>query len=108
MFRFTLPVLFAFALTPAAFADDEKGYLGIQIKLVDGKVRVAAIIDESPAAKAGLKEGDIIEKIGDTVPTDLKMFVDEVGKQKPGEKVTLIVTRDGKETKITATMGKRP
>lgn len=108
MFRFVLPILFAFVVTSAAFADDEKGYLGVQFKLDNGKIVIQEIVGDSPAEKAGIKQGDIIEKFGDTVPTDLHMFVDEVGKQKPGEKVTLLITRDGKEVKLTVTIGKRP
>jgi S1-C subfamily serine protease len=108
MFRFLLPILFAFILAPAIFADDEKGWLGVQIKLEDGKIVVQEIVGNSPAEKAGVKQGDIIQKIGDVVPTELQMFVDEVGKQKPGDKVKLVVTRDGKEVKVSVTMGKRP
>lgn len=109
MIRFALSAFVVVALLPAAAsADDEKGYLGVQIKLDDGKIVVMAAIGDSPAEKAGLKQGDIITKIGDFVPTTLEDFVNEVGKGKPGSKVTIVVTRDGKETKLTAMLGKRP
>lgn len=106
MIRRILPVVLLVLMCPAA--DDEKGYLGIQFKLEDGKIKIMAVIGDSPAEKAGLKEGDIIEKLGEVVPTDLHMFVDEVGRIRPGEKVVIIVTRDGKEKKLVATLGKRP
>src|SRR5687768_16470904 len=97
MFRFTLPALFAVLVVPTCFADDEKGYLGVQIKLQDEKIKVIALLDDSPAAKAGFKEGDLIEQIGDLKPTTLQEFVDEVGKNKAGSKVVFTITRDGKE-----------
>ena len=108
MFRFALSTLIAFTLIPAAFAEDEKGYLGVQIKLENDKIAVVEALEESPAAKAGIKAGDIIEKIGDFAPTTLVEFVEEVGKNKPGAKVTLQITRDGKEMKVIVTLAKRP
>lgn len=94
--------------TAVAAADDEKGYLGVQIKFEDGKINVMGIQPESPAEKAGLKNDDVIEKIGDYVPTGLGEFVEKVGSYKPGDKVELVITREGKEMKITVTLTKRP
>ena len=43
----------------------EFGGLGIEIGMEAGVVKVIAPIDDTPAAKAGIKAGDYIVKIGD-------------------------------------------
>jgi serine protease Do len=101
-------LLVVLAVAPAARAEDEKGWLGVQVKLEDGKIVVMAALPDSPAEKAKLKEGDIITKVGDNEPGDLQTFVQGIGNHKPGEKVKLTILRDGKEMKIEVELGKRP
>ena len=44
----------------------EFGGLGIEVGMEDGFVKVIAPIEDTPAARAGLKTGDLIVKIDDT------------------------------------------
>ena len=69
-------------------------------------VKVTEITDESAAKKAGIKEGDIIKKIGDTKIEDPDQLSEAVRKHKPGEKVAVTLLRDKKEQKVTAELGK--
>ena len=53
-------------------------------------VLVAEVIDDSPAAKAGLEEGDVIVRLGDEAiesPRDLRRAVERA---RPGETVSLV------------------
>ena len=59
---------------------------------------VGIVVDDGPAAKAGLKEGDTITKIGDKVVTVIADYTAELGTKKVGDKVKFTVVR-GKETK---------
>ncbi len=66
------------------------------------------IVKDGPAAKAGLKDGDIITAIdGQTIdaehPLDLVLLT-----HAPGDKVTLTVLRDGASTSVDVTLGTRP
>src|SRR5262245_32292299 len=67
--------------------DDEKGYLGVQLKKEadDGPIVIQAVVDDSPAAKAGLKEDDVIFKLNGDEVTDLGAFVKKIGESKPGD-----------------------
>src|SRR6186713_1835469 len=86
--------------------DENRAMLGVVTEEVDGGVKVTELTDESAAKKAGIKEGDIITKIGDTKIGDPDQLSEAVRKHKPGEKVTVTLLRDKKEQKITTELGK--
>ncbi len=81
----------------------QRGYLGVQIsditqELVDEKdlpnhegVFVAAVVDDGGADRAGIKEGDVILKIGSKEIKSVASLQEEVGKRRPGDKVTVTV-----------------
>lgn len=86
--------------------DENRAMLGVVTEDAEGGVKVTEITDESAAKKAGIKEGDIITKIGDTKIDDPDELSEAVRKHKPGEKVTVTLLRDKKEQKVTAELGK--
>ena len=73
----------------------EYGGLGLEVTTEDGVVKVISPMDDSPAAKAGVKPGDYITAVnGESV---LGLSVNEAVKQmrgKPGEVVTLTIARE--------------
>jgi carboxyl-terminal processing protease len=78
--------------------------VGIEIGMEDGLVKVVTPIEGSPAFRAGLKSGDLITKIDDTVVKGLTM--DQAVKRmrgEPGTKVVLTMFRksDGKTFPVT-------
>jgi len=86
--------------------EEDRAMLGVVTEDAEGGVKVTEITDESAAKKAGIKEGDIITKIGDTKIEDPDQLSEAVRKHKPGEKVTVTLLRDKKEQKVTAELGK--
>jgi serine protease Do len=100
----------------------EHGWLGVSIQNVTPDIAqsfgldpnkaagalVASVMPNSPAAEAGLKQGDIILGAnGQPVHTahDLRRIV---GESRVGEKLELTVRRSGQEQKLAATVGKLP
>jgi S1-C subfamily serine protease len=64
--------------------------------------------DGTPAATAGIKDGDIITKVGDKT-IDEEHPLDAVLSQfSPGQSVPVEVLRDGKTVTLTVTLGTRP
>lgn len=59
----------------------------------------------SPAAQAGLKQGDIITKINDQEVGKAGSLSSIVGQYRPGDKINLTYLRDGKEETVTITLG---
>jgi putative serine protease PepD len=60
-----------------------------------------------PAAKAGLKPGDVITKLDDTPIDSGPTLIGEIWTHRPGDKVTLTYTRDGKTHTADVTLGQR-
>jgi YidC/Oxa1 family membrane protein insertase len=85
---------------------DRSGYLGYLELGGSGVVRMVA--PGTPAAKAGLKPGDVIESLaGKTIPGP-KGLHDVLAKTKPGRTVELAIRRDGKPLTLSVTLGHRP
>jgi serine protease Do len=75
---------------------------------IKGSGQTAALIPDAPAAKAGLKDGDIITKVAGDKITATNSLQALVGKHKVGEKVKLTIVRDGKDLTIDVTLEEAP
>ncbi|MEU3705918.1 trypsin-like peptidase domain-containing protein [Streptomyces anulatus] len=73
----------------------------------EGAGGTPAVTPNGPAAKAGLKAGDVITKFNDTVIDSGPTLIGEIWTRKPGEKVTLTYERDGKTATAEVTLGQR-
>jgi len=83
----------------------EFGGLGIEVGMEDGFVKVIAPIEDTPAARAGLKTGDLIVKIDDTSVKGLTL--NEAVKKlrgKPKTQVTLTIARKGATKPLIVTL----
>ncbi len=77
----------------------EFGGLGIEVGAEDGAVRVIAPIDDTPAARAGIRAGDLIIKIDDKLTRGMQLNeAVKLMRGKPKTSIVLTVARKG-ETK---------
>lgn len=102
----------AFVLTPDgnrvlfSTEDDNRAMLGVSTEKDENGVKVNNVTEKSAAEKIGLKEGDVITKVGDTKidnPDDLTKVITS---HKPGDKVTVTWLRDKKEQKAMAELSR--
>ncbi|MDB5190648.1 MAG: hypothetical protein JWQ96_211 [Segetibacter sp.] len=82
-----------------------KAKLGVATEKADGGAKVTAVTKESAAEKAGLKEGDVITKIGDTKIEGSEDLIAAIGKYKANDKVDVTYKRNNKENRVSATLG---
>ena len=68
---------------------------------------VERVEPDSPAAEAGLKEHDVLHKLGDQLLINPEQFATLVRIRKPGDEVTLSVIREGKPIEVKATLIER-
>ncbi|MFD4602864.1 S1C family serine protease [Streptomyces sp. NPDC058464] len=67
----------------------------------------AAVESGGPADKAGLKPGDVITKLDDSVIDSGPTLIGEIWTHKPGDKVEITYKRSGAEHTVTVTLGSR-
>src|SRR5829696_4743242 len=87
------------------------GYLGVTTAPPSGGQDGALVQDVasgSPAAKAGLRPGDLVVAIDGQSVADHGELAARIRAHQPGDKATLKVVRGGNETAITATLTQRP
>ena len=72
----------------------EFGGLGIVVSMEDGLVKVVSPIEDTPADKAGIKSGDLIIKLDDTLVKGMTLEdAVKLMRGKPGSKLKLTITR---------------
>jgi serine protease Do len=94
-----------------------RGWLGVQIQPVTSEVADAmglkqvsgALVDEpqanGPAAKAGIKPGDVIVSVDGQPIHDSRDLAQKIGAKTPGASVQLEVMREGKSQTFTVALG---
>lgn len=83
-----------------------KALLGVTTEKVEDGAKIIALTKASAAEKAGLKVGDIINKINDAKITSSDNLYTTIGNFKPEEKVMITYLRDGKQATTEAVLGK--
>lgn len=96
-----LGVRYVALTSEVAKANDLPTTSGAWIKANQGE---SAVVEESPAAKAGLKDGDIITKVGGTKVDEKNALSTLIGKYKVGQSVEFTIVRDGKSQTIKITL----
>jgi len=98
------------------FRFSERGRLGVSIQPLDGQlaeyfgtsagVLVGSVEQDSPAAKAGLKAGDVVTAINGTAVTEPSTFIEAVRGAADGATLKIDVVRDKKPQSLEATLEK--
>ena len=88
----------------------EHSYLGIRI--ADRRNGAGAMVESvqagSPAAKAGLRAGDLVTEVDGAAVADANALTARIASHRPGDKVVLVVFRDGKRLTVSTTLVVRP
>jgi serine protease Do len=81
-----------------------KGALGILVDDVDDVLRIKRITENSPAAQAGLQEGDVIRKVNGKTVNNREHGRETISSYEPGDQVELTVERNAAELKVKVTL----
>jgi predicted metalloprotease with PDZ domain len=98
----------------------KEGWLGVYVQEITKEIQEAMnleseegvlvrdVVDNSPADKAGIKNGDVILVFNGEKINDSEHLIELVRKTSPDDKVELVILRDGKEKTLTITLGEAP
>lgn len=97
-----------------------RGWLGVKIQNLSAATReafglsdkftgvlVADVFEGQPAARAGVKRGDVVISINGVDVDDVNELRNTVAGIDPGKSVPLVVMRDGKEVVLSVKLGER-
>jgi S1-C subfamily serine protease len=95
------------------------GFIGAQLSPLDDSIRAqlnyigqgAVVIQatpDGPAAKAGLKRGDVIQTYNGQIVSGIDSLIGKIKATKPGETATLGVWSAGTKKEISLKIGERP
>ncbi len=68
---------------------------------------ISSVMEDEPAAKAGIKAGDVIIGVNGKDVEDSAALLRAIAGEKPGSKTTVTIWRDGKAKDVIVTLGER-
>jgi serine protease Do len=118
---FAVPINLAKSLLPQLHLKGKvvRGWLGVGIQALTDELSkrfslpskqgalVSQVFEDGPADKAGFKAGDIIVSIDGQKTKDNRHLLAQIAIIAPGNKIKVIVLRDGKKKMLTVTLAER-
>jgi S1-C subfamily serine protease len=91
-------------------SDKGWGFLGVSYQdEVEGQsIRITDVYENTPAAKGGLKVGDIITALNGKPIPNTESFTRSIVRSRPTSLVELDIQREGKPIKLRIKLGSRP
>jgi serine protease DegQ len=71
-------------------------------------VLLSGVLEEGPAARGGVKPGDVLTAVNDHKITDVRQLLNQIAQIGPGNEASLKILRKGKELELKVQTGKRP
>jgi len=109
---FAIPIDSARSIATQLAKGDKVTHAFMGVRIEDSNngdgARIGSVESGQPAEKAGLKDGDVITKVGDKSVTDATDLTAAIRSRKPGDKVTVTYTRDGDTRTAEVTLGELP
>ena len=102
--------------TPQA---NQQGYLGVGVETVTPNVQqeyglsrssgvlVTSVDASGPAAKAGIRQADVIVSVDGTAVTQREQVVSLIGEKRPGDSVSVTIDRAGQSLTLNVTLAAR-
>lgn len=86
----------------------ERGWLGVSVQDGDNGVSVAGVEKSSPAAHAGIRQGDLVLAVNGEHIDSSRALIRTVAAVAPGSSVKLSIRRQGHDMDVSVTVGRRP
>jgi putative serine protease PepD len=107
---FAIPIDQARRTAQQLIANGKASYpvIGASVDMTfEGGARVSLVTANSPAAKAGLRVGDVITSINDQAVDSAEVLIVSIRTHQPGESVRLAFERSGRSRQVTLTLAQQ-
>jgi predicted metalloprotease with PDZ domain len=90
-----------FYIVPNSHFNDsfDYSYTGLELYYIDGRIIIGDVAKESPAEKAGIKEGDVVVAVNKNFSQNLQQYKAAI--QSTGDRLQLIILRNGELVQFT-------
>ncbi|MEM7168449.1 MAG: trypsin-like peptidase domain-containing protein, partial [Planctomycetota bacterium] len=103
-----VPVAVGVVSVPSRTVEAERGFLGVEIHdYDDAGALIKAVIDDTPAQRAGLAADDVVVRVNGATVRNRSMLVSNIRKVGAGGALELLVRRGDKEVTVRAIVGQR-
>jgi Do/DeqQ family serine protease len=87
-----------------------RGWLGVSIAELEDKhgVKVQTVVSGSPAAKAGIKPGDVLLRVGERATDNIGLLRNAVAAYEVGKTVKVELARGGKHQTVDVVLSEQP
>ena len=94
------------------FGEVQRAFIGVSIQDLDGKlakeksineikgVYVRGIVEGGSGSEAGIKEGDVITKVGDIEVNNKPELMEQISRYRPGNKINVTIKRNNQQKVI--------
>ena len=103
MYALTASFLSILLMTPLA-----GGWLGVYLDAENDQAVISEVIPGTPAARAGLKAGDILLAVGDIRTPTREDFIAAIEASEAGARSSIRLTRNGRKRVVMVRLGDRP
>ncbi len=106
-----LAVLWIVGLAPASLVNAQEGgrpFLGVRVEDGADGARVLLVLPDSPADRAGLRVGDVIQAVDGAAVGRRQTLSTLLARYAPGDPVALTVLRRGETINLPVTLGEAP
>jgi S1-C subfamily serine protease len=96
-----------YSVPPRSTAEGEQAFLGVKPETTPNGVRISDIRSGTASHVAGLRDDDVITKLGGVIIPDVSSLVKTIRDRRPGDKVEIEYMRNGTAAKAQATLAGR-
>lgn len=101
------------------YGEIQRAYLGISFREIDNEfanekglqnlkgIYVVEVIEDGAADDAGIEEGDVIVRVGNTEVNSKSSLLETIGTHRPGDELNVFVQRDNDVREFTVTLKNR-
>jgi serine protease Do len=85
----------------------DEPYIGVKGEQNVKEAKIASVVPDSPAARAQMKDGDVVVKIDEREILDFESLVRVIGEYQPNDRVDVVVKRGEETLTLQLRIGKR-